>query len=71
MESTFHYHPLWRGGTCISVSIQVHLYPQLKGKFAFFERVPVSQPEFEPGTFGTEVERLSHYSIEEVMMGDV
>ena len=36
VESTFHYPPLWRGRTCISVSIQVHLYPQLKREICNF-----------------------------------
>ena len=42
-----------------------------KGKSAIFERDPMLKPGFEPGTFGTEVERLSYYSIEEVMKGGV
>ena len=39
-----------------------------KRNFVIFERVPMSRPGFEPGTFHTEGERLIHYSIEEVMM---
>ena len=36
--------------------------------FVIFERVPLPQPGFEPGTFHTEGECLIHYSIEEVML---
>ena len=40
----------------------------IKREFVFFERVPVAQPRFEPGTFHTEGKRLIHYSVEEVIM---
>merc|ERR1712105_366818 len=36
--------------------------------FVIFERVPLIQPGFEPGTFGIEGERLIHYSIKEEML---
>ena len=36
--------------------------------FVIFERVPLSQPGFEPGTLPTKGERLIHYSIKEVML---
>ena len=38
-----------------------------KRNFVFFERVPLSWPEFGPGTFRTEGERLINYTIEEEM----
>ena len=40
----------------------------IKREFVIFERVPVAQPGFEPGTFCLEGECLIHYSIEEVML---
>ena len=36
--------------------------------FVIFERVPLYQPGFEPGTFGNDGEHFIHYSIEEVIM---
>ena len=43
----------------------------IKRDFAIFERVPMAQPGFEPGTLCLEGERLIHYSIEEVMLRQV
>ena len=40
----------------------------IKREFVIFERVPIAQPGFEPGTFGIEGECLIHYSIEGVVL---
>ena len=42
-----------------------------KREFVIFERVPMAQPGFEPSTFCLGGQCLIHYSIEEVMMGQV
>ena len=52
-------------GTYSSVSIQVHLYPQLKRDICFFERVSLLWLGFKPETFYIEGEHLIHYSIKE------
>ena len=43
----------------------------IKRDFVIFERVPMAQPGYEPGTFCLKGEHLFHYSIKKVILTQV